>query len=785
MKGEQKERVARGEELTRLRRRVAELESHIDGSVLPDAEGKQPVWYDQLFLSNPHPMCIYDLETLRFLDVNNAAVHHYGYSRDEFLSMTLKDIRPPEDVPAMLANVAAVTEGLDVAGRWRHLRKNGSLIYVEILSHTLNCRGRRAELVLMRDVTDQVKMEEVLRRREGFFSNVLDSIQDGISILDQDLRIMRVNRTMEQWYRHRMPLVGKKCYEAYHGRADACEPCPTQRTLQDGAHHVEIVPYSGPEDRRGWLELHSFPLRGAPDAEMEGVIEYVRDVTEKWAAEEGLRSEKNKLEGILAAIGDGISIQDRDFRVLYQNEIHQGMIGDHVGEYCYRAYESQDAVCEGCPVARCFEDGKIHAAEREIAGEGGTRHFEITTSPVRDGKGEIMAGIEVVREITERKGMEEQMLRVQKLESLGILAGGIAHDFNNLLTGVLGNISVARKHLEADGFASERLVRAEKASLRAKDLTHQLLTFARGGAPQKKIVASRELIRESVQLGLRGSNVNCRLSLAEELWPMEADPGQISQVIHNLVINAEQAMPKGGVIAVTGDNVTLPAGNDGGLKQGKYIRLRIQDQGAGIPEEHIARIFDPFFTTKEAGGGLGLSISYSVVSRHNGLLTVTSEEGRGTECTIWLPATEKKVDRAEAPSEKDVAARRRRILVMDDERVIRDVATHILQREGYEVSCASDGREAIRSYREGQASGEPFDCVILDLTIPGGMGGKEAIGKLREIDPAVKAVVSSGYSNDPVLADFAEAGFSGAVQKPYTAEEMLDAVARVLAEGSG
>jgi PAS domain S-box-containing protein len=534
---------------------------------------------------------------------------------------------------------------------------------VEIISHALEYRGRRAELVMARDVTDQITMEKVLRRREGFFSNVLDSIQDGISILDRDLRIIRVNRTMEQRYQHRVPLVGQKCYEAYHGRVDACEQCPSRKTLQDGAHHVDIVPYSRPEDRRGWLELHSFPLRSTPDAELEGVIEYVRD-------------------------------------------------------------------------------------------------------------------------ITERKRMEEQMLRVQKLESPGILAGGIAHDFNNLLTGVLGNVSVARKHLEADGFASERLVRAEKASLRAKDLTQQLLTFASGGAPQKKIVASGELISESVQLGLRGSNNSYRLSLAEELWPIEADPGQISQVIHNLVINAEQAMPEGGMIAVTGDNATLQTGNAFGLKEGMYIRLHIQDQGEGIPEEHLCRIFDPFFTTKEAGSGLGLSISYSIVTRHGGLLTVNSQKGRGTECRVWLPATEKRVDPAEALPERDVAGRKRRILVMDDERVIRDVATPILRREGYEVSRADKGQEAIQIYREGQASGKPFDCVILDLTIPGGMGGKETIRKLKEIDPNLIAVVSSGYSNDPVLADFADAGFSGAVQKPYTADEMLEAVARVLEEGS-
>ncbi|MDX1764925.1 MAG: ATP-binding protein, partial [bacterium] len=479
-------------------------------------------------------------------------------------------------------------------------------------------------------------------------------------------------------------------------------------------------------------------------------------------------------------MGDGVSIQNRDYKILFQNEPHIRMIGHHVGEYCYQAYEQNEQVCRGCPLTRAYEDGQVHTAERSVDRESGVSYFEITASPLKDAAGRIIAGIELVRDITDRRRMEGELQKIEKLESLGVLAGGIAHDFNNLLTAILGNLSYALSEMDRGDPIYERIAKAEQASLRAKGLTRQLLTFSKGGAPVRKITSITPLVRESASFGLRGSHVKCEFFLDDDLWLAEVDEGQIGQVIQNIVINGDQAMPHGGVIEVGARNFTLEAEGDLPLSPGNYIRLSIRDQGFGIPEAQLDKIFDPFFTTKASGSGLGLSTSFSIIKKHGGLLTVQSEESVGSIFEIYLPATEsRRVEIAEAVGPRPTGSGR--VLLMDDERFICDAASKMLEAMGYEVTCVPGGVEAVEAFARARKSGRSFDCVIMDLTIPGGMGGKEAIGKLREIDPQVKAVVSSGYSNDPVMADYRRYGFQGVLRKPYVTAE----IARIVEEVKG
>jgi len=377
---------------------------------------------------------------------------------------------------------------------------------------------------------------------------------------------------------------------------------------------------------------------------------------------------------------------------------------------------------------------------------------------------------------------EEERLKIAKLESVGVLAGGIAHDFNNILTGIMGNISLARRGLESGEIAkaSNRLVEAEKASLRAKDLTQQLLTFSSGGTPIKITTSIIGILEDSISLALRGSDVRCELSLPDDVWPVEADEGQIGQVISNLVLNADQAMPEGGTLnigvrnTIIGKRTTLP------LARGNYVQITIEDHGVGIPEEHLLRIFDPYFTTKQKGSGLGLSTVHSIIKKHGGHITIESKLGVGTTLQVYLPASMEPIPAVEEVAAEACVAGAGRVLVMDDEEVVRDLLRSELTGIGYEVELASVGAETIKKYANAKETGQPFAAVILDLTVPGGMGGKETIKKLLEIDPDVKAIVSSGYSTDPIMTDFVKYGFKGVVVKPYRTSELEQVLHKVI-----
>lgn len=399
---------------------------------------------------------------------------------------------------------------------------------------------------------------------------------------------------------------------------------------------------------------------------------------------------------------------------------------------------------------------------------------------VQERTAELKSANEELRaQIVEKHKIEEQLLRSSQLESLGILAGGIAHDFNNLLTAILGNASLAKMYADPSDKIHAKLEEVEKASIRARDLTQQLLTFSKGGAPVKKVTSITDVVRDSSQFTLRGSKSRCELSITEELWPVEVDEGQISQVIGNLSINADQAMPEGGVLDIRAENVTLGKGQVVTLQPGRYIRISITDSGIGIPKDHLSKIFTPYFTTKQKGSGLGLATSYSIVNKHGGLITVESEIGTGTTFHIYLPASEKEIRKKEKSSKTTITGNGK-ILVMDDEEYIRNTAGEMLTSVGYMVGFANDGTEAIDLYIRAKESGDPYDVIIMDLTIPGGMGGMETIHKLLEIAPDVKAIVSSGYANVPIMSVFKEYGFKGVIAKPYCTDELCKVVQNVI-----
>jgi len=423
-----------------------------------------------------------------------------------------------------------------------------------------------------------------------------------------------------------------------------------------------------------------------------------------------------------------------------------------------------------------LENVNLHKDGRRII-------FETSGVPVLDEFGKVIGYRGVDRDITERKKTEEELQKMQRLKSIGTLAGGIAHDFNNILMGLYGNISIAKEVLSNEHPGFKPLEEAERSMNRAVRLTKQLLTFAKGGAPVKESISSlNSLIDEVVRFDLSGSKIKLVFEKADGLWPAEVDKGQIQQVFSNLTINARQAMPDGGYLYIILENADILKNAVPGLDQGKYIRITVTDEGTGIDQKHLDRIFDPYFTTKPAGDGLGLTTVYSIINKHGGCISVDSQLGKGTTFTLYLPASEsrKPTETRRSAAAQSIRKQSARILVMDDEEMILTLLEQILGGADFTVETATDGRQAIEMYKQALDVGKPFDVVLLDLTIPGGVGGKEAIKDILKIHPEARVIVSSGYANDPVMANYREYGFHGIVAKPYTQSQLLVVVSRVL-----
>ena len=379
-------------------------------------------------------------------------------------------------------------------------------------------------------------------------------------------------------------------------------------------------------------------------------------------------------------------------------------------------------------------------------------------------------------EITQREQAEEELLRARKLESLGVLAGGIAHDFNNFLTVVQGNIEVAKVHLTPGEAAREFLDHAASACQRAKFLSSQLLTFAKGGAPVRRVASTAQLVTDAVLLARSGSSIAIELQLAESLWSAEVDSGQIGQVLHNILINAREATSGGGTIEVRAENIALQNGSG---EAEPHVRVSIRDQGHGISPEVLRRIFDPYFTTKPGGSGLGLATAYAIVVKHGGHLSVESTPGAGTVFTVDLPAS-LEAPLPQLPTTFPMPTGTERLLVMDDDEALRELSKAVLSTLGYDVQTAGDGAEAVDLYEKAEVAGKGFDAVLLDLTVTGGIGGLEAAAMLKHLDPSARLIVSSGYSDAPVMSRFAEYGFDAVILKPWTVREMSEVLRKVL-----
>ncbi len=505
------------------------------------------------------------------------------------------------------------------------------------------------------------------------------------------------------------------------------------------------------------------------------------DITERKQAVLALADEKERLAVTIASLHEGVITTDMEGRIVLFNHSAEIITGRRYEEVTGQAIDKVITLYERrkrTPIRNLLsalqkQKGDTSPDLQAVLpdAEGKEKLIEGNASAIRDSSGQTIGHVIILHDISEREHLEQELLKATKLESLGVLAGGIAHDFNNILTAIIGNLSLAKSCIHDATELYEIIEDIEAASTRAKGLTAQLRTFAKGGAPVRRTASIAELVQEVCSFTLRGSNVKAEINIQKDLHYVEIDTGQIHQVINNLVINAMQAMPDGGNLEISCVNISFSEPNSYTLPAGEYVSLRIRDHGIGISEEHLSRIFDPYFTTKQTGSGLGLATSYSIIKKHDGHIVCTSKPGEGTTFTIYLPASHHKVSSHHRDSEP-LKTGSGSLLIMDDEEIIRKIIAKMVNKLGYDCTVVKDGYEALAAYKKAFEDGKPFDAVILDMTIPGSMGGKETMRQLLEFNPDIKAIVSSGYHNDPILAEYEKHGFIATVPKPYKINDL-------------
>lgn len=624
----------------------------------------------------------------------------------------------------------------------------------------------------------RIILDDERRRSAAEWALTFNAMKDAICLLDSSATARKCNQSMcKLLNKTEKELIGRKCYEIFHNTHNHIEFCPFTRSRKSIKRETMVLPF---DDKI--MEVTVDPLVDDKN-KFVGAVHIVSDITIRKRMEEALAKEKEQLAITLRSIGEGVICTDGAGKIILMNRIAEKLTGwleeEAVGklfaDVIRLIYEETRATYPNL-IEQVVETQNVIIPTEDIiliSRNGTERIIAKSGAPIHSSDNKIIGVVIVFSDITNKRKMEQELQKTSKLESLGVLAGGIAHDFNNILTSILGNISYAKIMDFTHEELSEILTDAENASYRAKNLTMQLLTFAKGGDPRKQNMSVAEVILNSVRFTLRGTNVAPEFQIAENLPLIEIDDVQISQVINNLVLNAVQAMPDGGKIHIKVNKIKIDSSRVIPLKVGHYILISVRDEGIGIENENLSQIFDPFFTTKKTGSGLGLTSSFSIIKKHGGYLTVESEIDKGSTFFIYLPiSTKHQAIKPVITQNEDQLPGKAKILLMDDEEGLRRVAAKMISRLGYTIEGVANGEEAIRVYQQALEKKEPFDLVILDLTVPGGLGGKATMAKLLEIDPNVKAMVSSGYSNDSVMANYKDFGFINYLMKPFSANEL-------------
>jgi two-component system, cell cycle sensor histidine kinase and response regulator CckA len=638
---------------------------------------------------------------------------------------------------------------------------------------------------ISRDITEQKKFNDLLDSNEKLLKIILENALIGFAILNMNGNYHTVNKIYcELTGYSNDEFIGLNIIDlTYHADKEKTS-LNLQKIFEKNLKECKSEKrYITKQNQNIIVMSHLWVINDKNDNPVF-LVETIDDISERKKAEYEIRMLANAIK----SISECISITDMEDNIIFVNEAFLKTYG----------YEREELIGKNISIVRASKNPSKHTEKILSATLSGGWHGELinrrkneeefpiqlSSSIINDDYGNPVALIGISVDITEQKRLQNELQRALKLESIGTLAGGIAHDFNNILVGILGNLSLAKLFVKPEDKIFEKLNDIEIATLKAKDLSNKLVTFAKGGNPRKKISAISQFLKEVVQYSLSGSNSLPDIYIQTDLWDVEYDETQIRQVISNIVFNSIEAMPGGGIVKVRAENLILPPESGYSLTEGPYIKISIADEGIGIPEENLNKIFDPFFSTKFLGRGIGLSTAYSIIKKHNGYINIDSTLGKGTKVFMFLPAFPPKYFQTIDGETTQIIEEKRKykILVMDDEENVRDFFKEFLTFSGHEIVLAENGEEAIHLFKESKDIDRPYEIVILDLTVPQSIGAKETISELLKIDKDVKAIVASGYSNDEVIFNFRKYGFKAALIKPFGIERLKHLLNKLMSE---
>ncbi|HPS56869.1 MAG TPA: PAS domain S-box protein [Spirochaetota bacterium] len=718
--------------------------------------------------------------------VNRGIALLTGYSEIELMGFEMEEIKKlvhPDYRETFFQRYFNRLKGEDESKAYemRIVRKDGETRWVSAFVNLIEYSGRLSVVVSLIDITESKNTETALRVSREKYKLLFERTPAGIMYYDNNMVIQHFNRKLVEIFNStKKALTGFDLHTINDQPILHCleTPLKGKKAHYDGSYRA----ING--DSQIVVSIRTEPLF-SDDGSITGGVAIIEDRTRQYVTEEALLQSERRFKEMIDHSPLPITVVNNEARMVYSNASSFKLFGysaDDVPDletWWKRAYPDPEyrklvvkEWIEGYQQMR--RTGKPYgpSEHRVTSADGSVHDIEFHVVPLGDFSFIIM------NDMTRHRKAEAELLRTKKIESIGILAGGIAHDFNNILTAILGNVSLARMEIHGNDQVDQILDIVEKSTWRAKDLTQQLLTFSQGGAPVRRVTSISTLLSDTAEFILRGSGIKCEFDIAADLWNADVDEGQISQVIHNIVLNARQAMSDSGTLRLSAANYHCDT-DELPLDKGDYLRILIEDSGPGIGEDLLPNIFDPFFTTKSSGSGLGLSVTDSIIRKHGGHIRVLRSGDTGSVFEIILPGSQE-VASVGKGKQKIVVDTNYRVLVMDDDELVLDICARMLEKMGYSTVKVKDGDEAVRVYMEAFEAGHRFDCVIMDLTIPGGPGGREVIKILKQFDPGIRAIVSSGYSNDPVMSQYRDYGFAGVSVKPYSYDELRAAVSAAI-----